>query len=643
MICFNKKFNHVIIFTVMMIVLFSSVKAKTNAWSTIPQESYIEKLVTCQKIIKEQQWQYTIWPKQNKRPKPSYSKRLDRDKIYDQVIKTLKMESILYDKYNFQLSHEKLQSELDKAVRNSKLPRRLLQLFSRLDNDADSIVECVIRPVLIRNEFIKAFKGQNNELVDKPLKGLSLSINAESFSLPAMINKSNLNESNLFNMTNTWQDISTSSAPVARKNHTAVWTGSKMIIWGGLIGNNSGFQNTGGKYDPATDMWEATSLTMAPSARISHTAIWTGDVMVVWGGSDNIVAFNSGGRYDPDDNSWLPTNNTNSPIPRSLHSAVWTGTEMIIWGGFGGGHLNNGGIYDPLVNTWSSIVIPTSSAPAGRAEHTAVWTGSHMVVSGGYGLGSIDVNTGGIYDFANNSWTATSTTGFVPSPRDRHTAEWTGDAMIIWGGTNGGNTGGILDPINNNWVATAVLDAPTTRQWHSSIWTGNQMILWGGNGSSSTDTGARFDIANNTWQNTTITGAPSARDRHTAVWTNSAMIIWGGTGSLGNTNTGAMYFPDDVPRTISGNVTGLHANNPMLLQNNSNDFLLVTSDGFFEFDTALFDSQGYDVSILYAPVDPIQACEVINGFGVINNSNIDNVEINCTFGNDLIFKNGLEN
>ena len=32
--------------------------------------------------------------------------------------------------------------------------------------------------------------------------------------------------------------MTTSGAPVARYKHTAVWTGSEMIVWGGFGGSN---------------------------------------------------------------------------------------------------------------------------------------------------------------------------------------------------------------------------------------------------------------------------------------------------------------------------------------------------------------------------------------------------------------------
>src|SRR5439155_19361666 len=86
-------------------------------------------------------------------------------------------------------------------------------------------------------------------------------------------------------ITDTWTAISTTNAPAARSSHTAVWTGSEMIIWGG--GGNTGWLNTGGRYSPATNSWTATSTANAPAARNSHTAVWTGGQMIVWCGSDS--------------------------------------------------------------------------------------------------------------------------------------------------------------------------------------------------------------------------------------------------------------------------------------------------------------------------------------------------------------------
>jgi len=79
----------------------------------------------------------------------------------------------------------------------------------------------------------------------------------------------------------TW--TATAGPPDGRYGHTAIWTGSEMIVWGGTHGNVS-FFNTGGRYNPSTDTWTPTSASNAPTARAYHTAVWTGSEMIVWGG-----------------------------------------------------------------------------------------------------------------------------------------------------------------------------------------------------------------------------------------------------------------------------------------------------------------------------------------------------------------------
>ena len=71
-----------------------------------------------------------------------------------------------------------------------------------------------------------------------------------------------------------------------------------MIVWGGV--DITGYLNTGGRYDPGTNRWTATSTTYAPFARYQHTAVWTGSEMIVWAGSNccgELQFLNTGGRY----------------------------------------------------------------------------------------------------------------------------------------------------------------------------------------------------------------------------------------------------------------------------------------------------------------------------------------------------------
>jgi N-acetylneuraminic acid mutarotase len=326
---------------------------------------------------------------------------------------------------------------------------------------------------------------------------------------------------------NTWTSTSLTNAPTPRNRHTAVWTGSEMIIWGGA--NAVGRLNTGGRYNPATDNWTATSTINAPNGRIYHRAVWTGTQMIVWGGASDSAWENTGGKYSPGTNSWTATSTINAPGGRESPAAVWTGSRMIVWGGYANGSLNTGGQYDPSANSWTATSL--INAPEARwSEHlSAIWTGTIMVVWGGQGPNGI-LNSGGRYNPAANSWTATSTTN-APEARFDHTAVWTGTSMIVWGGTTGlnsFNTGGRYDPAANSWTPTSTTNAPDIRTLHTAVWTGTGMIIWGGYNGSFLNTGGRYNPATNSWTATSLINAPEPRFLHTAVWTGSEMIVWGG-------------------------------------------------------------------------------------------------------------------
>ncbi|KAA3638103.1 MAG: hypothetical protein DWP95_13315 [Proteobacteria bacterium] len=343
--------------------------------------------------------------------------------------------------------------------------------------------------------------------------------------------------------------------PSVRNRHTAVWSGSEMIIWGGYNYNSDFSVNTGGRYNPTTDSWLATSGTNAPTRRSFHIAIWSGDEMIVWGGFDSTY-LNTGGRYDPVSDSWTATSTgTNVPTGRRDHAAIWSGDEMIIWGGYNynyGGFINTGGRYDPVSDTWTATSIDTN-VPTGRTAHTAIWSGGEMIIWGGYNYNNGGyINTGGRYDPVSDTWTATSTGTNVPTGRSYHTAIWSGDEMIIWGGNDGSayaNTGGRYDPTTDSWTATSTgNNVPTSRNEHSAIWSGDEMIIWGGNdGSAYANTGGRYNPVTESWV-ATSTGAnvPSSQNFYTAIWSGSEMIVWGGYDANNNgsiINTGGRYDP----------------------------------------------------------------------------------------------------
>ena len=354
---------------------------------------------------------------------------------------------------------------------------------------------------------------------------------------------------------NTWLTMNNTGAPDARRNHSAVWTGTSMIVWGGQ--SDSTLWNTGAIYSPLTDSWSTTTTTGAPGARYRHTAVWTGSKMIVWGGSGTSFSDdNTGGIYDPSNNTWTSTTTVLAPAPRHDHTAVWTESKMIVWGGIVPGEVGlygTGGIFDPNDGSEGSWT-PTDaspSAPKVRSLHTAVWASSQMIIWGGYVTGIADENTGGIYDPSSNLWTPTTTTN-APSARQDHTAVWTGSKMIVWGGSSASyfNDGGIFDPAGGAgaWTPTNNAGAPAARNYHTAVWTGTKMIVWGGSDSTTAtfNSGGIYDLANDSWSATPSTDAPSARWLHSAFWTGTKMLIWGGAtaqAAPSDINTGSLYAP----------------------------------------------------------------------------------------------------
>jgi N-acetylneuraminic acid mutarotase len=520
----------------------SAAPVAASAIRKVPTLTFSDR-VAFQRAIEEVYWRHRIWPKENSRPKPLLDEVMSAEQIEQKVEDYLRDSQALEHYWQKPIAPEQLQAEMERIAGHTKQPEVLRELFELLGNDPFVIAECLARPVLTERLVagLSAHdKDQRFALLRTQAAGSKFNITPlgkATYALPEISGPDVC-------IDDTWTPTSLISAPAGRLGHTAVWTGSEMIVWGGFNPSNL---NTGGRYNPSTDSWTATSTTNAPVGREYHTAVWTGSEMIVWGGTNGFSYLTTGGRYNPSTDSWTGTSTTNAPAGRYRHTAVWTGSEMIVWGGFNpSGVFNTGGRYDPSTDSWTATC--TTNAPEGRAQHTAVWTGtgSEMIVWGGFN-GSVNVNTGGRYDPSTACWTATSTTN-APEGRAQHTAVWTGSEMIVWGGFNGPfNTGGRYDPSTDSWTATSTANAPAARARHTAVWTGSEMIVWGGYNYGTSilnilNTGGRYDPSTDSWTATSTINAPDAREAHRAIWTDSEMIVWGGSVGVGSFfNTGGKY------------------------------------------------------------------------------------------------------
>jgi len=349
-----------------------------------------------------------------------------------------------------------------------------------------------------------------------------------------------------------WTATSLTDAPSERYAHTAIWTGSKMIIWGGNTGGMPLVTNTGGIYDPSTDTWKATSTTNAPAPRFSHVAAWTGSKMIVWGGFGTSALEPAGGVYDPAADTWTPMSTTNQPALRTQATAVWTGKKLVVWGGISGSNpVGTGGIYDPATDTWETV--NQAGTPSPRVGHGAAWSGKVMMVWGGNNF-SDWLNSGGLFDpegAPTGVWTTSTQSMGAPPAREKETLAFVHSVFIVWGGWNGGptvDTGGMLDPMKNEWIQTSIMGTPAARTNHVGISAGEHLLVWGGcldalcTAADLSADGGQFvpDSKGGVWYPIEAQDALSARYSPSAVYTDNGVIIWGGRlDPQTRTNTGA--------------------------------------------------------------------------------------------------------
>ena len=234
--------------------------------------------VAYQRAIEEVYWRHRIWPEERSDPKPSLDAVMSQAQLEKKVHDYLRKSQALQDYWQQPITSDQLQTEMDRMAKHRKQPEVLRELFQALGNDPLVVAECLARPLLAERLFTSALVDHDVSLaVSQRTRSRKAVRPFSGYTLPTIATALKP-EGTCFDA---WGATSTTNAPDARTSHTAVWTGSEMIVWGGT--NFSNYLNTGGRYNPSTDSWTATSTTNAPSARARHTAVWTGSEMIVWG------------------------------------------------------------------------------------------------------------------------------------------------------------------------------------------------------------------------------------------------------------------------------------------------------------------------------------------------------------------------
>ena len=481
-------------------------------------------------------------------------------------------------------------------AQGSKQPEVLRELFQALGNDPFLIAECLARPTLAERLFTSALAHQDvSWAISQPTNsGKADRASFDGYTLPRV--------TTTFNGTgacvDAWAATSTVNAPTARDLHTAVWTGSEMIVWGGT--NFSNYLNTGGRYNPSTDSWTATSTTSAPSARARHTAVWTGSEMIVWGGSGD----STGGKYNPmktKHTAQFGSFNLQLVLCSAAVCSMITGTLLAFFHPEAPMRASQRTLtlaeriaYQRAIEQvyWDHRIWP-KQRPDPKPSFDAVMSQAQLEKK--------------VTDYLRSSralddyWQRPITAEQLQGEMDRmaeHTKQpqilrelfqaLGGDPFVIAeclarpilaerlfnSALVSQNTSSAMTRVSNSrktrrpqfrsytlpiipgllkgegtcndaWGGTSTSNAPSARYAHTTVWTGSEMIVWGGFDGQTTflNTGRSYNPSTDSWTATSLTNAPSARGSHTAVWTGTEMIVWGGVTNSGYLNSGGRYNP----------------------------------------------------------------------------------------------------
>lgn len=283
------------------------------------------------------------------------------------------------------------------------------------------------------------------------------------------------------------------------------------------------------------------TMSEAPvEGRSSPEGLWTGSELVIWGGLPRA----DGAAYDPRDDTWreLP----DAPIdPRYGHGAAWTGREVLVWGGLGyeppmdpstpsedrrEEFRADGAAYDPAADTWR-VLPPSPLSP--RSPGVTAWTGDELLVFGGSGthVGDSTLQDGAAYDPAADTWRP-----LADMPEELRVVGhgvWTDDELVVF---ETQYTGAVAayDPDTDTWrrILEPPLNLGLTMGQLAVAWDGDEVLVAGGEHVGDGDEGSMlkaYDPAEDRWRTLAdppgTLGDPMAGGIAGTVWTGRQLLV----------------------------------------------------------------------------------------------------------------------
>jgi N-acetylneuraminic acid mutarotase len=268
----------------------------------------------------------------------------------------------------------------------------------------------------------------------------------------------------------TWEDQGV--MPVQRRSASAVAIDGKVYIYGGYDQNTT-TQGQLHVFDPATKVFTAL---VSGSPRASHDAVAIDGKMYAFGGVNGATYLNDIVMYDPVLNSWstLPTG---SAAARSRHKLIVDGNGFIAVGGLttGGGNNTTFQRYDLGTKTWGTAYGSYGNQLYGLADAFGT-----LYATGGYPGSPSALNTAIV------TATAVQTARqAVPSTRYGHVSFYIKQGVYVIGGVAGvaADQTKVMRyvPSSNTWVTLGTIPwAMADNSAYARV--GDDIYIFGGSG-----------------------------------------------------------------------------------------------------------------------------------------------------------------
>ena len=178
-----------------------------------------------QRAIEDVYWRHRIWPKENPDPKPSLDAVMSQAQLERKVKDYLRNSQALEDYWQQPITADQLQAEMDRMAQHTRQPEVLRELFEALGNDPFVIAECLARPLLAERLLTQSADEQVKQ-TSRTYEQVAAA--TSDYSLPRspmMADALMIPGQHQHRQCAFWST-----------GHTAVWTGSEMIVWGGYGG-----------------------------------------------------------------------------------------------------------------------------------------------------------------------------------------------------------------------------------------------------------------------------------------------------------------------------------------------------------------------------------------------------------------------